>query len=145
MESLIGMVSVNVGSAAGGCSLASPAFYQYVLRLAEAGLSLSPSEQASLEPLGAIPHAFYEEAPTVGHGWRVVPAASDEDWSVLEATPQRLRSALQTAQQVLWRNAAPVGISAAQIVDLEAEIDQIMGVLQRAEDAGCSVSISYVS
>jgi hypothetical protein len=108
-------------------------------------LTLSPAELNSLEPLGAIPHAYYEESATVGNGWRVVPASSEEDWSVLEATPQRLRGALETARRVLWRNAAPAGISASQIVDLEAEIETIMGVLQRAEDAGCSVSISYVS
>ncbi|MBV8074378.1 MAG: hypothetical protein JO140_03030 [Candidatus Eremiobacteraeota bacterium] len=139
------MISVNVGSAAGGCSVGSPSFYRYVLRLAEVGFALSPAEQALLEPLGAIPHAYYEEPPTVGNGWRVIPPASEEDWSVLEATPQRLRTALETARRVLWRNAAPIGISATQIIDVEAEIETILGVLQRAEDAGCSVSISYVS
>ena len=139
------MVSVNVASAAGGCSVESPSFFAYVLRLAETGLALSAAERRSLEPLGAIPHAYYEEAATVGNGWRVVPASSDEDWSVLEATPHRLRVALETARHVLWRHAAPAGISASQIVDLEAEIETVLGVLQRAEDAGCSVNVSYVS
>ena len=139
------MISVNVGSAAGGCSVGSPSFYRYVLRLAEAGLPLTAIERSLLEPLGAIPHAYYEELPTVGNGWRVVPASSDEDWSVLEATPQRLRAALETARRVLWRSAAPVGISAEAIIGVEAEIETILGVLQQAEDAGCSVSVSYVS
>ena len=139
------MVSVNVGSAVGGCSVGSPSFYRFVLRLADAGFPLSASERALLEPLAAVPHAYYEEPPTVGNGWRVIPGASDEDWSVLEATPQRLRTALETARRVLWRHAAPVGISATQIIDVEAEIETILGVLQRAEDAGCSVSVSYVS
>lgn len=139
------MVSVNVGSAAGGCSVGSPSFYRFVLRLGEAGLVLSAAERTSLEPLGAVPHAYYEEPPTVGNGWRVIPATSEEDWSVLEATPQRLRVALETARRVLWRNAAPVGISADQIIDVDGEIETILGVLQQAEDAGCSVNISYVS
>jgi hypothetical protein len=139
------MISVNVGSAVGSCSVGSPSFYRYVLRLTEAGVPLTPAELAMVEPLGAIPHAYYEEAATVGNGWRVIPAASDEDWSVLEATPQRLRTALQTARRVLWRNAAPVGISAEQVIGLDAEIETILGVLQQAEDAGCSVNVSYVS
>lgn len=139
------MVSVNVGSAAGGCSVGSPSFYRYVLRLTEAGLPLSAAELRSVEPLSAIPHAYDDEAATVGLGWRVVPAASDEDWSVLEATPQRLRTALETARRVLWRNAAPAGITAEQIINVDAEIEMILGVLQAAEDAGCSVNVSYVS
>src|SRR5581483_6957052 len=115
-------------------------FYRYVLRLTETGLPLSAAERRSLEPLGAIPHAYDEELATVGLGWRVIPAASEEDWSVLEATPQRLRTALETARRVLWRSAVPVGISAEQIIDVESEIEMILGVLQQAEDAGCSVN-----
>jgi len=139
------MVSVNVGSAAGGCSVGSLSFYRYVLRLTETGLPLSAAELRALEPLGAIPHAYDDELATVGLGWRVIPAASEEDWSVLEATPQRLRNALETARRVLWRSAAPAGITADQIIGVDAEIDMILGVLQAAEDAGCSVNVSYVS
>lgn len=106
---------------------------------------MSAAERRSLEPLGAVPHAYDEEAATVGLGWRVVPASSEEDWSVLEATPQRLRNALETARRVLWRSAAPAGITAEQIVGVDAEIETILGVLQAAEDAGCSVNVSYVS
>jgi hypothetical protein len=139
------MISLNVGLGAGGCSIGSPSFYRYVLRLCESDLPLSHDERILLEPLGAVPHAYYEESPTVGNGWRVIPAASDEDWSVLEATPQRLRSALETARRVLWRSAVPVGISAEQIIDVESEIETVLAVLQKAEDAGLSVSLSYVS
>jgi hypothetical protein len=78
-------------------------------------------------------------------GWRVVPATSDEDWPVLEVTPQRLRSALETARRLLWENAVPVGISAIEIVSVEEEIDNVLVVLARAEAAGFSVNVSYVS
>lgn len=139
------MVSVNVGSAAGGCSVGSSSFYRYVLRLTETGVPLTAAERRSIEPLGAVPHAYDEESATVGVGWRVVPAESAEDWSVLEATPQRLRTALETARRVLWRNAAPVGITADQIIDVDTEIENVLAVLQAAEDAGCSVNVSYVS
>jgi len=139
------MVSVNVGSAAGGCSVGSASFYRYVLRLAETGVPLTAAERRSLEPLGAIPHAYDEELATVGNGWRVVPAESAEDWSVLEATPQRLRTALETARKILWRSAVPAGITADQIIDVEAEMENVLAVIQAAEDAGCSVNVSYVS
>jgi hypothetical protein len=139
------MVSVNVGSAAGGCSVGSSSFYRYVLRLTETGVPLTAAERHSIEPLEAIPHAYDDELATVGVGWRVVPAESAEDWSVLEATPQRLRLALETARRVLWRNAAPAGITADQIIDVDTEIENVLAVLQAAEDAGCSVNISYVS
>lgn len=139
------MVSINIGSAAGGCSVGSPSFYRYVLRLSETGMPLTAAERRMLEPLDAVPHAYDDESALVGHGWRVVPAESAEDWSVLEATPQRLRSALETARRVLWRNAAPAGITAEQIIGVDAEIETILSVLQAAEDAGCSVNVSYVS
>ena len=139
------MVSINVGSAAGGCSVGSPSFYRYVLRLTETGVPLTASERRSIEPLGAVPHAYDDELALVGVGWRVVPAESAEDWSVLEATPQRLRLALETARRVLWNNAAPAGITADQIIDVDTEIENVLAVLQAAEDAGCSVNVSYVS
>ncbi|MBV8424783.1 MAG: hypothetical protein JO349_06305 [Candidatus Eremiobacteraeota bacterium] len=106
---------------------------------------MTAAERRSIEPLGAVPHAYDEEAAMVGVGWRVVPAESAEDWSVLEATPQRLRTALETARRVLWRNAVPVGITADQIIDVDTEIENVLAVLQAAEDAGVSVNVSYVS
>lgn len=139
------MIHVSIGSPAGGYTVANNSFFRYVLRLSEAGLTLKPADARALDVLAAIPHAFDDDDVTSGEGWRVVPPASLEDWAVLEATPQRLRSALQTARRVLWQNAAPAGISAGDIVDVDAEIDIVLGVLQRAEAAGCSVNISYVS
>lgn len=139
------MVHVSIASPAGGYTVANASFFRYVLRLNEVGLPLKPADMRALDVLAAIPHAFDDEDVLSGEGWRVVPPASLEDWTVLEATPQRLRSAFQTARRLLWQNAAPVGISAGDVVDLDAEIDNVLGVLQRAEAAGCSVNISYVS
>lgn len=139
------MVNVSVGSPAGMCTVANPSFYRYVLRLGEAEIALSTADRAQLDVLAAIPHAFTDEDMTSGDGWRIVPAASYEDWPVLEASPQRLRAAFQTARRVLWNNAAPVGISAGEIVTIDAEIDTVLGVLRRAEAVGYSVNVSYVS
>src|SRR5271154_3455674 len=97
------MVNVSVGSPAGMCTVANGSFYRYVLRLAEAELALSPADQAQLDVLAAVPHATSDEESTSGDGWRIIPATSYEDWPVLEATPQRLRAAFQTARRVLWR------------------------------------------
>jgi hypothetical protein len=139
------MINMSVGSPAGMCTVGNPAFYRFVLRLGEAEIAVSEGDRAQLDVLAAIPHAFTDEDMTSGDGWRIVPAASYEDWPVLEATPQRLRAAFQTARRVLWNNAAPVGISAGEIVAIDAEIDNVLGVLQRAEAVGYSVNVSYVS
>ena len=139
------MVHMSVGSPSGSCTVGNPAFYRYVLRLVDAELALDDVDRANLDVLAAIPHAFIDDDVASGSGWRIVPAASLEDWPVLEATPQRLRAAFQTARRLLWRNAAPVGISAGDIVDVDTDIDTVLGVLQRAEAAGCPVSVSYVS
>jgi len=139
------MIHVSIGSPAGGYTVANTAFFRYVLRLGEAGLPMKPADARALYVLTAIPHAFDDDDMISGDGWRVVPPASLEDWAVLEATPQRLRAALQTARRILWQNAAPAGISAGEIVGVDAEIDNVLSVLQRAEAAGCSVNISYVS
>jgi hypothetical protein len=64
---------------------------------------------------------------------------------VLEATPQRLRAAFQTARRLLWAHAGPVGISAGDIMMVDAEIDSVLGVLRQAEAGGYSVNVSYVS
>jgi hypothetical protein len=139
------MVHVSVGSPAGTYSVENASFFRFVVRLADAGLSLRPSERDAVDVLAAIPNAFVDEDETSGAGWRVVPAASDEDWPVLEVTPQRLRSALQTARRLLWENASPVGITAPEIVSVDEEIDNVLVVLARAEAAGFSVNVSYVS
>jgi hypothetical protein len=64
---------------------------------------------------------------------------------VLEATPQRLRAAFQTALRLLWANAGPVGISAGEMIDVDSDIDSVLGVLRQAEAGGYSVNVSYVT
>lgn len=139
------MIHVNVGSPAGAYTVGNVAFFRYILRLAEIGLPLEPTDQAAIEMLAAIPHAFIDEDVMSGHGWRIVPPVFMQDWPVLEATPQRFRTALQTARRILWENAAPVGVSAGEIVGIEEEIDKVLGVLECAEVAGFPVNVSYVS
>jgi hypothetical protein len=139
------MVHVNIGSPAGAYSSSSSSFFRYVVRLSEADLPLNPVDRDALDMLAAIPHAFVDEDIASGIGWRIVPASSTEDWPVLEATPQRLRAALQTARRILWRHAGPVGISAKEIVGVDEEIDKVLGVVASAEAAGFSVNASYVS
>ena len=111
------------------------------------GLRLSKSDREALDILAAIPHAFDadEDVPHLsGRGWRVVPAQGELDWPVLEATPQRLRSALERARALLWHNAARFPVSAREITAIEEELDAVYGVLMRAEAAGFAVNISYV-
>lgn len=139
------MVSVSVGSPAGMYSVANPAFYRFVLRLGESDLGASAHDRAQLDVLANVPHAYADEVECSGDGWRIVPASSVEDWPVLEATPQRLRAAFQTARRLLWANAGPVGISAGDIMLVDAEIDSVLGVLSQAEASGYSVNVSYVS
>ena len=50
----------------------------------------------------------------------------------LEATPQRLRAAFQTARRLLWANAGPVGISAGEMIDVDSDIDSVLNVLHQA-------------
>jgi hypothetical protein len=125
--------------------VASPAFYRYVLRLAEAPLHASAGDRAQLDMLANVPHAYADEEECSGDGWRIVPAMSYEDWPVLEATPQRLRAAFQTARRLLWTNAGPVGISAGDMLAVDTEIESVLGVLRQAEAGGFSVNVSYVS
>jgi hypothetical protein len=139
------MISVSVGSPAGMCTVASPAFYRYVLRLAEAPLHASAVDRAHLDVLANVPHAYADEEECAGDGWRIVPAVSYEDWPVLEATPQRLRAAFQTARRLLWTNAGPVGISAGDMIAVDTQIDSVLGVLHQAEAGGFSVNVSYVT
>jgi hypothetical protein len=139
------MVSVSVGSPAGMCSVANASFYRYVIRLAEADVATTSQDRANLDVLANVPHAYADEVECSGDGWRIVPAASYDDWPVLEATPQRLRAAFQTARRLLWANAGPVGISAGEIIDVDSDIDSVLGVLRQAEAGGYSVNVSYVS
>ena len=136
---------MSVGSPAGAYSVGDAAFFRYVVRLSDIGLRLRPADREAVDLLSAIPNAFVDEDELSGNGWRVVPAASLEDWPVLEATPQRLRAALETARRLLWENAAPVGISAKEIVGIDDEIEKVLSVLARAEAAGFSVNVTYVS
>jgi hypothetical protein len=139
------MVSVSVGSPAGMCSVANASFYRYVIRLAEADVATTTQDRANLDVLANVPHAFSDEVECSGDGWRIVPAASYDDWPVLEATPQRLRAAFQTARRLLWANAGPVGISAVEMIDVDSDIDSVLGVLRQAEAGGYSVNVSYVT
>ena len=112
--------------------------------MSEAPLHASAVDRAQLNVLANVPHAFADEEESSGDGWRVVPAMSYEDWSVLEATPQRLRAAFQTARRLLWANAGPVGISAGEMIAIDTEIESVLGVLHQAEAGGYSVNVSYV-
>ncbi len=139
------MVHVNVGSPAGTYSVGSTAFFRYVVRLSDVGLTLRPIDQAAIDILSAIPNAYVDEDEYSGNGWRVVPATTYEDWPVLEATPERLRNALETARRLLWENAQPVGITALEISSIDDEIENVLSVVARAEAAGFSVNVTYVS
>jgi hypothetical protein len=141
-------VHVNVASPAGTYTVGNTSFFKYIVRLAEMGLPLPRSDRDALDLLAAIPHAFDHEddVPAMsGAGWRVVPAQGALDWPVLEATPQRLRSALERARTILWTNAARCGVSAREITSIEEELEAVYGVVQRAEAAGFPVNVSYVS
>ncbi len=140
------MVHVSVASPAGAYTVGNTSFFRYIVRLAEAGLPLHGEDREALQMLAAIPHAFFDDEEMVwGRGWRVVPPATLDDWPVLESTPQRVRAAFETARRILWENAAPVGISAREIVAIEDELDAVFSILERAEKAGFAVNISYVS
>ena len=138
-------VSVSVGSPAGMYAVDDPAFFRYVLRLGDSDIAETLEDQANLDILANVPHAYDDEGEASGDGWRIIPAASGADWPVLEATPQRLRAAFQTARRLLWAHSGPVGISAGDIISVEKEIDTGLHVLHQAEARGFSVSLSYVS
>ena len=140
-------VHVNVASPAGAYTVGNVSFFRYIVRLSEMELPLGGGDREALDLLAAIPHAFEPESELAvsGAGWRVVPAQGDLDWPVLEATPQRLRTALERARALLWSNAARVHVSAREITSIEEELDAVYGVLMRAEAAGFAVNVSYVS
>jgi len=142
------LVHVNVASPAGAYTVGNASFFRFIVRLAEMDLKLSRTDQEAVDVLAAIPHAFDadEDVPLVsGRGWRVVPAQGEMDWPVLEATPQRLRTALERASSILWANAAACRVSAREITAIEEELDAVYGVLMRAEAAGVAVNVSYVA
>ena len=142
------LIHVNVASPAGAYSVGSVSFFRYILRLGELGLPLSNADREAVEVLSAIPHALGpdDEVPFAsGRGWRVVPAQGEMDWPVLEATPERLRSALERARNLLWVHAARFSVSAGEIFAIEEELDAVYGVLMRAQAAGVAVNVSYVA
>ena len=138
-------VQVNVGSPAGTYASSSTPFFRYIVRLNEAELPLPDSSRKALDLLGAIPHAFFDDESSEGPGWRVIAPISGEDWPVLETEPADLRRAFETARGVLWQNAAAVGITAREIENVDDEIDKILSVVDRAEECGFKMSLSYVS
>jgi hypothetical protein len=144
----VDLVHVNVASPAGAYTVGNASFFHYIVRLAELGLSLTGPDREAVDILAAIPHAFDpdDEVPAAsGAGWRIVPAQGELDWPVLEATPQRLRTALERARALLWNNAERVPVTAREIASIEEELDAVFGVLMRAEAAGFAVNVSYVS
>ena len=74
-----------------------------------------------------------------------MPAQGELDWPVLEATPERLHSALERARSLLWTHAARFAVSAGEMAAIEDELEAVYGVIMRAEAAGVAVNISYVA
>jgi len=142
------LIHVNVASPAGAYTVGNASFFRYILRLGELGLPLSLADQEAVDVLAAVPHALGSEEDVSlisGPGWRVVPAQGELDWPVLEATPERLRSALERARSILWAHAARFRVSAREIASIEQELDEVYGVLMRAAAAGVAVNVSYVA
>jgi hypothetical protein len=142
------LVQVSVASPAGGYAVSNPSFFHYILRLGELGLPLSLADQEAVDVLAAVPHALgceREVESASGPGWRVIPASCDLDWHVLEATPDRLRSAFERARNILWTHAARFRVSAHEIAGIERELDEVHAVLIRAAAAGYAVNVSYVA
>jgi len=142
------LIHVNVASTAGAYTVGNASFFRYILRLGELGLALSMADQEAVDVLAAVPHALgpEEEIPSIsGRGWRVVPAQGELDWPVLEATPERLHSALERARSLLWTHAARFAVSAGEMAAIEDELEAVYGVIMRAEAAGVAVNISYVA
>lgn len=145
-EEFVGPLHISVASPAGAYTVGNASFCRYIVRLAEAQLTLQADDREALEMLAAIPHAFVDDDTfSFGRGWRIVPPASTHDWPVLESTPQRVRAAFEAARRIMWEHATPVGVSASDIVAIEDELDQLYTVLERAEDAGFAVNVVYVS
>lgn len=141
-------MTVSIASAAGAYTVGSPSFFHYILRLGEFDLPLSLADREAIDVLGAVPHALgsQDEVSLVsGPGWRVVPAQGELDWPVLEATPERLRTALERARSILWTHGARFHVTAREIIVIEDELEEVYGVLMRAAAAGVAVNVSYVA
>jgi hypothetical protein len=141
-------MTVSIASPAGAYTVGSPSFFHYILRLGELDLPLSLADQEAIDVLAAVPHALgsQDEVSLVsGPGWRVVPAQGELDWPVLEATPERLRTALERARSILWMHGARFRVSAREISVIEDELEEVYGVLMRAAAAGVAVNVSYVA
>ena len=146
-HSELNLVHVSVASTAGAYTVGNASFFRYILRLGELGLPLSLDDQEAVDVLAAVPAALGsdEVVPFAsGRGWRVIPAQGDLDWPVLEATPERLYSALERARNLLWTHAARFRVTAREIAAIEDELDAVYGVLMRAEAAGVAVNVTYV-
>ena len=142
------LIHVSVASAAGAYTVGSAPFFRYVVRLAELDIPLSLADREAVDVLAAIPHALGSDDEvtfTSGRGWRVIPAQGHLDWPVLEATPERLHSALERARNLLWTHGARCAVSAGDIASIEEELDAVYGVLMRAQAAGVAVNVSYVA
>ena len=101
-----------------------------------------------MDILGSVPHAFEadDDVPYVsGRGWRVVPRAAiwiGRYW-------KRRRSGCAPPSNALrrfcGRTPRAFHVSAREITAIEEELDEVYGVLQRAEAAGVAVNVSYVA
>lgn len=147
-EPELDLIHISVASTAGAYTVGNPSFFRYIVRLAELGLPLSFADQEAVDILASIPNAFEHEGevpPVSGRGWRLVPAQHELDWPVLEATPERLRSVFDRALGILWTHAARFAVTAGEMTAIEAELDEVDGVLIRAQEAGVPVNVSYVA
>lgn len=141
-------MTVSIASTAGAYTVGSPSFFHYILRLGELDLPLSLADREAIDVLAAVPHALGSQdeiSLLSGPGWRVVPAQGELDWPVLEATPERLRTALERARNILWTHGARFYVTAREINVIEDELEEVYGVLMRAAAAGVAVNVSYVA
>lgn len=141
-------IHISVASPAGAYTVGNASFFRYIVRLAEMDLHLPSDDREALDVLALIPHAFDDAEEAVRHsgrGWRLVPPQGHLDWLTLEATPQRLRSALSRAHRILWEHAATAGVTPREIAAIETELDHVYGVLMRAEAGGFAVNVSYTA
>ena len=95
---------VNVASAAGAYTVGNASFFRYILRLGELGLAaVDRGSRSGRRARGGSARARCRARRfrcVSGRGWRVVPAQGELDWPVLEATPERLHSALERARSI---------------------------------------------
>ena len=143
-------IHVNLASSTGAHCVGDATFFRLIVRQGDFSEPRESADREALDLLGSIPNAFPEEEEEpatirVGRGWRLIPPQHALDWSVLEATPQRLRDALKRAQHLLWQHAGTWSVSAVEIDRVEAELDALYSFLLTAESAGAAVNINYVA